>query len=580
MKRYLSGSLLCCLLCWAVTGMAAIDMSIQHEPLHANESFILVYESDEMDVDDPDLTPLQQDFDVLGSARSSRIVLTDPNQARGQHWSIQFVPKHSRWEIQLMPKRSGEITIPALTFGQLESPERTVTINEPTSGDSKYDDVVFVEMEADTNTSYEGAQIILELRLYRAMDTFNSSLSKPEFANGAAVVEQLSERTYRVRRNQRSYQVLERRYALFPQGSGDLQIKPTVFRGEINTGRMFVNPMGPDARHGQQRSSAKIIMRESADITIDVRPALTTSNWLPAANVTLEEEWSEEPPEFSVGQPITRTLQITARAQTASQLPSLVQSLPDSVKTYPEQPYLDTERAEDGVLGKRMERLALIPQQAGELTLPAIKIPWFNIHTGKMQEAELPARTVMVLPGRATASAQASEAGPASGVVAPAMADEPVSRSTIWPWLTVLFAGAWLLTLFLWWQQRNAKTAAHGFRLSQWLLTRQARLMSVKTACLANDAAATRRALLDWANHNLGESLNLQQLGQRYPELVPELNRLEQTLYGSTGNAWTGASLWPLIEAIDASHTVGNNSTAAEVMPLTSLSPLAKDTHN
>lgn len=579
MKRYLSGSLLCCLLCWAVPGAAAIDMSIQHEPLYVNESFILVYESADSDADDPDLKALQQDFEVLGSARSSRIELTDPNQTRGQHWSLQFSPKHSRWEIQLMPKRSGEITIPALTFGQLKSPERTVTINESAGGDSEYDDVVFVEMEADTNTSYEGAQIILELRLYRAMDTFNSSLSKPEFIDGVAVVEQLSERTYRVRRNQRSYQVLERRYALFPQGSGELQIKPTVFRGEINTGRMFVNPMGPDASRGQQRSSAKVIVRESAAITIDVRPALTTSNWLPAANVSLEEEWSEEPPEFSVGQPITRTLQITARAQTASQLPSLVQSVPDSVKTYPEQPYLDTERAEDGVLGKRIERLALIPQQAGELTLPAIKIPWFNVHAGRMQEAELPARTVMVLPGRATASAQAQQDA-TSGVVAPAVAVEPVSSSTVWPWLTVLFASAWLLTLFLWWQQRNTITSVRQFRSGQWLLTRQAKLTSVKTACLANDAAAARRALLDWAKHNLGESLNLQQLGQRYPELVPELNRLEQTLYGSAGNSWTGDSLWPLIEAIDASHMVSIKSTSAEVMPLTSLSPLAKDTHN
>ena len=107
----------------------------------------------------------------------------------------------------------------------------------------------------------------------------------------------------------------------------------------------------------------------SAALTLDVKTVpeqFPGGHWLPAKKVTLVEDWSQEPPQFQVGEPLTRTLTLIAQGQTASQLLELPEWVPDAFKQYPDQPSLHDEKSSDGISAIREEKVAIIPNRAGE----------------------------------------------------------------------------------------------------------------------------------------------------------------------------------------------------------------------
>ena len=120
--------------------------------------------------------------------------------------------------------------------------------------------------------------------------------------------------------------------------------------------------------------------------------------WLPANDLSLTESWSQTPPNFVVGEPITRTLTLKADGLTAAQLPSMAMGDSNNFKAYPDQPRLNDKIGSAGISGTRQEKIALIPTRAGEITLPAIEIEWWNLNGKQMEVAKLPARVVTVAP--------------------------------------------------------------------------------------------------------------------------------------------------------------------------------------
>ena len=86
--------------------------------------------------------------------------------------------------------------------------------------------------------------------------------------------------------NGRYYEVFERNYAIFPQGSGDMTIEPVVFKARLGHGGGFIiDPF---------RQDTKIIVRKSKSFEREVKavPASFQGNhWLPAYDIKLQEIW-------------------------------------------------------------------------------------------------------------------------------------------------------------------------------------------------------------------------------------------------------------------------------------------------
>ena len=297
-----------------------------------------------------------------------------------------------------------------------------------------------------------------------------------------AKVEQLGEaRTYEKEINGIRHGVIEVRYAIFPQKSGTLEIPAQAFSATlVDRGSDDYNPFGP--RPGRQMRVT------SPSIPLQVRPKPADypadAPWMPARALSISESWSPQPEQAQVGESLTRNVLLKVEGLSGTQLPPL--PLPDvqGLRRYPDQPQLADQSTDQGLIGSREEREALVPEQAGRIELPALEVVWWNTREDRLERTSLPPRTLEV------AAAPQAEAEPPAAALPLGERLEP----TLWPWqlATAVLALTTLLGFGLWWRARQLpaviRAAANG-------PSSRSLLDELRRACLANDPQATRQAL-------------------------------------------------------------------------------------
>jgi hypothetical protein len=511
---------------------AAITPLVESNEVREGQSFVLTFQTDTAD-GKPDFSPLLQDFEVLGTARRTNISIENGRAAR-----------MTVWQVNLIPKRSGTVTVPAIDFGNDRSEALSITVTPAASASGDVAaDALRLEVTATPENPYVQAQVLLTVRLFvpQAVDLVDSAFGEPQVRGGDALVTAVGKTRDRLRADRGTRErVIERTYAIFPQHHGELVIEPITFEGQI-----FVSSATLDNPFGQSIRAQRL---QSTPIRLQVKPipeAFKGKHWLPATSLTLVENWSEENTTLQAGEPLTRSLTLLAKGLTAGQLPEIAVPMPKAVKSYPETPVLDDHGRSDGVSGLRMEKQTLIINTNGAVTLPEIRIPWWNTRSDRLEEAVIAAHTLQVeggiaaAPGPQTAPAASGEAvqppPPAAQTPSP-----PISRS--WRNLAVVLALGWATTALLWWRThhraRNAGRADAGGNAA----ASDAALFvdQVIAGARRNDAAATRKALLRWAMTQQIAPPTLDAIARRHPVLAPWLDELDRCLYAGTATAWTG----------------------------------------
>src|SRR5690606_26055150 len=109
-----------------------------------------------------------------------------------------------------------------------------------------------------------------------------------------------------------------------------------------------------------------------------------------------------------------------------------------------------------------------LPTESGALSLPPVRIPWWDTEADRLRWAELPRTALQVAAGSATAPRDntAVNAEPAVPVPAPADTGAPTPQpaplvGNPWPWqaLSGALLALWLITLGLWWRARRSASA-------------------------------------------------------------------------------------------------------------------------
>jgi len=558
MVRKIYPWLLALIFLFATSSQAAVTARVDRNTVQISDSFRLILESDQSVAESPDFSPLQEDFDILGTSKSTNINLINGKFRRS-----------STWVLDLMARREGALTIPAVIIGREFSEPVNITVKsvETTSGGTGADEVL-LEVEVDNHAPYVQGQVIYTVRFMRRVPIDNASLTEPRVTGGDVVIERLGDDVaYETRRDGNRIAVIERRYALFPQNSSKFTIEPLLFEGRITDNRSF--GFGGRGRIVRVRSDA---------IEIEARPVpsgFTGSTWLPAKRLLLVESAPDNNPEYRAGEPFTRTLTLQATGLGSSQLPEIGALAPPDIKQYPDQPVLENRFGDDGMVAKRQEKIALIPSAPGMFTLPAIEIPWWNTQTDRMEIARLPARTIEVLPalGAPVASQPAAPDAadePSVNTEALSPAPAPSTGMNAWTWLSVALGVGWLATVLGWlWSRQHAvkKPATRQTPPSQKKLS-----AAINAACTNNDADAAKQALLDWAAlqwpgsqvHSLGD------LAARLDgELQQQVHHLSQVLYSGTNRNWDeGTLLLRAFEARQRNHAAQTPPPGPELEPL------------
>ena len=514
--------IVCCLLGWNVA-LAAVTAHVDRFNISEGETLNLSIEVSGDDSGAPQTAALQKDFEILSNSKSSSYSFINGSSS-----------SKTTYELMLRPRHAGALTIPALKVGAAvtgpimiqvsKMPVRNSQAGVPT-GD------VWIDMQVEPKQVLVQQQAVVILRIYQAVSLGQAQLSEPAPAH--AIVERLGDdKTYQRYENNRSWQVTERRYAVFPQQSGVLDIPPVQLDGSV---MVQSSSFFQQARPIRVRSNA-------IRLQVGTIPAVWGgSTWLPARKLHIEESWPQTAT-YTVGEPITRTLTITADGLTASQLPALSAVLPDHLKAYPDKAQLKDDKRSDGVHAIRVEKTALMPMQPGIYILPEIDLSWWNTATATEEHASIAARSFKVV---AAAPARAAPLDSKPAAVQPAAAAKAtIQQASGWRWLALFSSTGWLLTL-AWLAYRRRRPAAN----SREATTDHIKLLykAVGQACQSGDAKACEQALLQAARACFPTKAiySLSALKPVCSEaLQQEIAKLEQSLYAADAPQWQGAELW------------------------------------
>jgi hypothetical protein len=564
----------------------SVKAYVDRNPVMEDETFRLVVEAEGASSSDaPNLQSLEENFSLLGTSHNQQMSIIN-----GQTSSV------TRWVTTLAPKRTGTFTIPSIQVGKGSSRPLNIIVKEPSQirGDNPQRDV-FLEAEVDSHSPYIQGQVLLTLRLVSAVSLQEGKLDDPEIQWG--MVERVGKDTsYETIRRGRRYQVTERRYAITPQKAGPQIIPPVLLSGSIpdqRPQRSTLEEFFGNRRRNQgggpftslfQTTRPIHIRSPKISLTVKDMPADVKGNvWLPAKEFTIKETWSPDTENIQMSEPLTRTVVMFAKGLRGEQLPEL--PVPDygSVKTYPDKAQTNTEFDGKWVVGTREEKYALVPTQPGPVTVPGIRIPWWNIEKARWETAELPSRTLTVLGDLPTQSARILQQQPdqfsntappvENGTIEVSLDSSGlspmVSGSNRWEWIAGGLMGVWLLTLVAWWWDRRRRRYQNNERVA--LRAEQAReperkaIQAVKAACLEQSAAKTRKALMNWASIkqqgkpclSLGTAARILAAPVQNNTGVEEaIWNLDRTLYTTTERQpWDGQRFWETIQpGLTATH--------------------------
>lgn len=513
---------------------AQISVSFDRNPVSLNESFQIIFTANDTPDKDPDFTPLEQDFEILGQSQSSNSSWVNGQSSRIIQWTLNVMAKHS-----------GSLIVPEVKFGDDVSQPTPILVTEATVNKAvDTDDDLFLEVEATPESPYVQSQVLFSVRLYRRVDITQAALNEPEL--GDAVIEKLGDDSnYNTQINGVNYLVTERKYAIFPQKSGSVSIKPLVLTAEV------VANSRPDFNGFFSSRTTRTKKVLSKAVTLEVKPVpatFTGQHWLSAEQLVLKEEWSGDNQQMKVGEPLTRTLTLLAKGTTVGQLPELNAGKTDEqLKTYPDQPVLREQKKPDGLIAFREEKIAVIPSKAGFYKLPAIEIPWFNSRSQKMEIAKIPETTITaleaagILPDMAVPVAPATAQQQQKVEQATPIINQP-QQQNIWLWVSVFLGLGWLATLIYFLVKRPAKKPV--MEKNEREIGLEASVKSLKKACADNNAAAAKDALLAWGRQKSGAASLGAIAAESDARLRDEILHLNQILYGKGVEQWQGKKLF------------------------------------
>lgn len=569
-----------------IPALAAFTASVDRSVITRNETLNLTLRVDGQSFrSQPDVTPLKKDFDILGSQHSSQFQMIN---GKTESWTD--------WIITLAPKRTGAITIPALSFNGETSAPIPVDVRHGNTTADNTDNIspVFMQTSLSRQELYVQQQTVLTLKIYYTARLVGDSSLTPLEVNGA-IVQQLGDvKKYEELVNGRRYGVFEVQYAINPQESGTLTIPALNFTSSIATGGDPYNNFF--SMHSMQW--ARPVHAQSAEITLDVKPVPddypANTPWLPAQNLHLTQRWSSNPDNLKVGDSITRTLTIEAEGLAAAQLPPVTLPAVSGLKTYSDQAQNEDLSGPTGIIGKRTEAIALVPTHAGTITLPAVQYTWFNTTTNKIEQAIVPATTITVAPGNALATLTRSSVSTAA--TAPDEVPTPahttldsgtavIEQESPWHWIiaTAVFALLWLVTLG--WHIANRKNRQilkneapdnrPSSRISENPEEKVA-FQQLQQACQSNDLLQIKRQFIVWAGsfHHLDNLYSLSAAANSFDhqELRDLLDSLEQSLYsGKPGHVFDSAQLQTIVS--DLRKTCVQQKDHSEGAALSPLNP-------
>jgi len=588
-----SGIIILCLFLLFYTGIAwaKVTASTDRNTLSIDETITLKITSED-NSGTPDLTEIESDFQIMGRGQSQNYSMINGHASHTNTWSIT-----------LLPKKTGTITIPAIKVGNETTHAISLVIQKQSSTPAIDGKDVFLKITlsssgSDTltpdpasdvdseqpNSFYVQQQIILTVRLFHRIRFSNATLSDLALKN--TVVEKLgNDAKYSKVIASNRYNIIERRYAIYPQQSGKLIIPAMTFSGNAEISQNF----SLFSRPGRQ-----IISRTKA-ITLDILPipeSYTGKIWLPAKSLEIESEIIEDTNLITEGEAFTRHIVLRAKGLLGSQLPTSSVASSKTLKTYPDKEKLSNQLINGDVVGVRRDTVAIIPLKAGPFTLPEIKIDWWNTKTNQQETSHLAAQTFLAQQSNETTTdAEAHQPAPLATTEKTIQTDKPTAETVEkivykephftkdpWFWLSVALLIIWMITLAL-----LIAASSQKKKITKKIVNNSFHhqhknyLQAVYDACLDNDANKASQTLIQWAKDYFQQPMlsGLSAIIQITDDesLNQAINELESSQYSQDKHSWDGKILISVLKHFIEQNKTEEQNRSKQPQAFSSLNP-------
>lgn len=457
---------------------------LDRDGISAGETATLNIETDQATAPAPDYASLLGDFELSGNTSSRQFeMINGVGRAR------------VLYAVALRPRGGGRFAIPALRVGAERTQPLTLTVAGNAPAPARAGGTVFIEAEADAAAPYVQQAVGYVVRLYYATSVLSGRLDQdpPEGASLQRVGEDIR---YQRDIGGRRYTVIERRYLLIPERSGELVLPGARFVGQ-GLGGFFDDLFGDGRRELSARGTPR---------TLRVRPmpANAPQPWLPLRG--LELRYLSTPQSARTGEAAKVAIELEADGASGTQVPELRLGDIDGAQVFAEAPQID-ERFEQGRPRVRVVReFSIVPARSGTLRVPAPRIEWWDANAGAARTASLPDFALAVTPGADSAdddaAAVAGDTPAARDGRAQRWIEVPFVQGAVHPWAlaTLGFALLWLVTL--WWalhRRARAAPAAETLLPSQAPTSVTPKRRALAQALGSGDVEAVSDALLQSA---------------------------------------------------------------------------------
>ena len=185
----------------------------------------------------------------------------------------------------------------------------------------------------------------------------------------------------------RSYTGQRYQISLFPRQGGTVTVPAIAVEVEVT-------------RWGSS-AGKEVLKRQTLPVSFKVQVPPGAENikgLISTTALTATQTWAPKQQQFKVGEAIKRTIELSGKNISGMAFTPLQFDTSEKVSVYPAEPQVNDHYDRGTLTGRRTETVTYVFAREGDVELPEIIVPWWDIEKQQLQKSVLPAMELEIAP--------------------------------------------------------------------------------------------------------------------------------------------------------------------------------------
>ena len=385
----------------ALAGDIEVDAHVDRTVASLNDQITLTIEArgTMRQVGTPRLpADLSEDFSIYSAGTSTNM-----------SWVNGAMSSSRSWTYRLLPKRVGTFTVGSAEIefdgdvyttepievevveGEVQRARPSEREERSSSGVSSGGRDVFITTSVDKKRAYVGEQVTLSFKFYRRVDLWDQPRYQAPDLTGFWVEDIEGQEDYYEIVDGIRYVVVEMKTALFGTSAGTATVGPATLTYRAQSAPVTFFPRaGPQRTLTTDPIEVEILPLPAEGRPADFRGAVGSYTFKASLESREVDQWK----------PVTLRISVAGRGNIRTVPDPELPELPE-FKVYESGTSTSTSTKNGIVSGRKTYEYVLVPQTAGEKTVPPIDLSFFDPERGAYRTVETPELTLSVAPAEA-----------------------------------------------------------------------------------------------------------------------------------------------------------------------------------